>query len=196
MDKAERRRYFRINDRVGLSYRLVGANGGTDYQEAVNHIEIEASRVVKTLNDELDKALDILWQSNASVANALVLLNRKLDFLAADLNPAFVRHQDIAQELVQVNISACGVAFQCAQYFSAGQQLELKIQLKPTNELVKAVGLVIACDPAQESGENRYLARIDFINIGLSSEESLIQHIVKRQSSQIGAEKARDKEPD
>ncbi len=195
MDKMERRRYFRINDRVGLDYRPVSASNRIDYRENTSNVEIEAPMVIQVLNNELDKALDILWKSDASAANALILLNRKLDLLAADLNPAFIRQHDVAEEEIEVNISACGVAFECAEYFNAGQKLDIRIRLKYTRSLVNVVGLVVACEPAQETGEARYLVRIDFVNMSRSAQEALIQHIVKRQSSQIGAEKARDQEP-
>jgi hypothetical protein len=184
MDSQDRRRYFRINDWVGLSYRLLDENSSKMSTDGDN-IQISSTQVVKALDRELAAALNVLWQSNPAAANVIGLLNKKLDFIAAELELDYFAGGLIIHEQTQVNISACGIAFESEEPFNPGQVLELNLLLKPVNTKLKLQGCVNACDRLAADNSKPYLLRLDFVSTDTHVREELIQHIVRRQSMQL-----------
>lgn len=186
MDRPDRRRYFRINDMVGLSYRPVDPGDVDESDRSAENVQITSVDLLRSIDRELTTALDALWQSSPTSANAIGLLNRKLDILAAELDLDYENLKGIAAKPRRVNISACGIAFECRERFEIGQLLALVIVLKPANTHVKVTGRVIGCEQPQEEDSPYYLLRVDFDRVNADVKEQLIQHIVRRQSSQIG----------
>lgn len=184
MDGQDRRRYFRINDWVGLSYRSLDGDLHSMSSDGDN-VQISSAQVVETIDRELAAALNILSQGNPAAANVIGLLNKKLDFIAAELELDYLGGGLIKHEQTQVNISACGMAFECDEQFDAGQMLELKLLLKPVNATLKLKGCVNACNRVAADSGKPYLLRLDFVSTDTHVREELIQHIVRRQSMQL-----------
>lgn len=187
MERQDRRRYFRINDWVGLSYRALDQRELVARSDADN-VQISSAQIIESIDRELATALNILWQSNPSAANVIGLLNKKLDFIAAELELDYLGDDLIKREQTQVNISACGIAFECDERFDVGVVLELNLLLKPVNSTIKLRGCVNACDRVVGSGK-AYLLRIDFLDTDTHVREELIQHIVRRQSMQLSEQR-------
>jgi len=187
MDRQDRRRYFRINDWVGLSYRALEQSELSVCSDGEN-VQISTTQVIETIDRELAAALNVLWQSNPSAANVIGLLNKKLDFIAAELELDYLGGL-IRHEHAQVNISACGIAFECDERFDVGVVLELNLLLKPVNSTVKLRGCVNACDRVTAGGSKAFLLRIDFMGTDTHMREVLIQHIVRRQSMQFSEQR-------
>lgn len=188
MERQDRRRYFRINDMVGLSYRAVDsatiANGLVDG----DNVHISSLKLLESINKELSEALNQLWQNNPATANVLGLLNRKIDFLSAEIGLDSAQ-EAIEHEQVAVNISACGMAFKCPDSFDKGQALEIHLLLKPGNTRLKLNGSVVGCERVLVAGQQSNFLRIDFTNIDTHVQEQLIQHLVRRQSSQLSEQR-------
>ena len=195
MQNPERRRYFRINDVVGLNYQPIAASESqqTGAREAQN-VHISTIDLWRSVDRELTAALDGLWQNNPAAANALGLLNKKIDILANEMSLDYSSVESIAAKSQRVNISACGIAFEGPDSFDVGQTLALTIVLKPANTPIKVTGRVIECEKMAESGGFHYLLRINFNPVPAHLQEQLIQHIVRRQSSQLG-QQLREQEP-
>jgi len=189
MNVPERRRFFRINDVVGLSYQPVtpAMTQQATAREAEN-LQISGIDLWRSVDRELLAALESLWKTNEVVAQALGLLNRKLDILAAENRVDSAAELSPAQPQ-QVNISACGIAFEGPESFSVGQTLALDIVLKPASKPIKLTGRVVECEKLEDAEGFRYLLRIDFNPIATDLHEQLIQHIVQRQSSQLGKQR-------
>jgi len=183
MDRQDRRRYFRINDLVGLSYRML--DDDNEMASDGENVQISSTQVVETIDRELAGALNVLWQSNPAAANVIGLLNKKLDFIAAELELDYFGGGLIKHEHTQVNISGCGIAFECDEQFNAGQLMELNLLLKPVNTMLKLKGCVNACDRMAASNGKPYLLRLDFVDTDTHVREELIQHVVRRQSMQL-----------
>ncbi len=183
MDRTDRRRYFRINDIVGLSYRLVEP-GELDVQDEAENVQIAAAEILRSIDRELTNALNAMWQSNPTAANAIGLLNKKMDVLAAEMDLDYAQIKGLEMKTQHVSISACGIAFECKDSFNVGQSLQLDILLKPANTHVKTMGRVLDCTRTEEG---HFFLRVDFDSIDSSVQEQLIQHIVRRQSSQLGS---------
>ena len=181
MQESDRRRYFRINDWVGLSYRVAGNRLQQDALTEADNVQIPSAQLLETINRELLSALNLLWKNNPAVANVIGLLNRKIDFLVSEMDLDYL-DCSVKHEVTQVNISACGIAFESAEAFEVGQMLELHLMLKPTNIRLKINGSVCACEPVPSDTQKVNFLRIDFANIDTHIQEELIQHIVRRQS--------------
>lgn len=188
MSVQDRRRYFRINDWVGLSYCVLGARDLEVLADADN-VHISSAQVLETIDKELSSALNILWQNNPAAANVIGLINKKLDFIAAEMELGSLQGALLNHEQTQVNISACGMAFECSEQFDAGQMLELNLLLKPVNSMLKLKGCVSVCERAPAGSEKPYILRIDFVSTDTQVREELIQHIVRRQSIQFSAQR-------
>jgi len=188
MDGQDRRRYFRINDWVGLSYRSLDGDLHNMCSDGDN-VQISSAQVVKTIDRELTAALNVLSQSNSVAANVIGLLNKKLDFMAAELELGYLGGGLIKHEQTQVNISACGMAFECDEPIDAGQMLELNLLLKSVNATLKLKGCVTACDRVVASSGKLYLLRLDFVSTDIHVREELIQYIVRRQSMQLSEQR-------
>jgi len=181
MSEQDRRRYFRINDWVGLSYSVLGKQAHEICADADN-VQISSAKILDAINKELSSALNILWQSNPQAANVIGLMNKKLDFITAEMDLDYLQDSLHQHEKTQVNISACGMAFECDEQFDAGQMLELNLLLKPANSRLKLQGCVTACERAEAGSNKPYKLRLDFVGTDTHVHEELIQHIVRRQS--------------
>lgn len=187
MDRPDRRRYFRIDDLVGLRYQLADLQETDTTSKEAGKVQITSINLLKSIDRELTAALNVLWQSNPMAANAIGLLNKKMDILAAEMEMDYDKLQVIDAHSKQVNLSACGMAFECQERFDIGQLLALTIVLKPANTPVHLRGRIVGCDWLDGHNVRTYLLRVDFDHVDLAVEEQLIQHIVRRQSSQIGS---------
>lgn len=188
MERQDRRRYFRINDWVGLSYRALDDSELHAAAQGDN-VQISSAQVIETIDRELAAALNVLWQGNPAAANVIGLLNKKLDFIAAELDLDYLGGGLIKHENTQVNISACGMAFECDERFDVGEVLELNLLLKPMNSNLKLRGCVNGCDRVGAGSGKPYLLRVDFLDTDTHVHEDLIQHIVRRQSMQLSEQR-------
>jgi c-di-GMP-binding flagellar brake protein YcgR len=193
MERADRRRYFRINDVVGLSYQVIDAHQQQDRQRNAENVRITSIDLLRSIDREITTALNGLWQNNPSAANAIGLLNKKIDILATEMELDYDHLNGIEPKTRKVNISACGIAFECKDRFDIGQLLMLTIMLRPVNSHVKVEGRVIGCEASDDPENPHFRLRVDFDRVNLNVQEQLIQHIVRRQSSQLGSQ--RDEEP-
>lgn len=180
----ERRRYFRIDDNMGLSYRRLN-------QEEVKVFAQQAREhganfdYAANFDNRIQTLLDACRVQNPIAAELIGLMNKKLNFVIQQLDIDAGILQKIAYELKQVNISACGLAFACDQPLRKGELLQLDILLKPEDLHVVAMAEVVACeaDDAVESQQPGYFMRLDFVELNTNDQELLIQHVVKRQGA-------------
>ncbi len=189
MTMADRRRYFRINDWVGLHYCVLGSKDITPRDGEGENLQISAAQILSSIDKEFSVSLNSLWQNNPAAANTISLLNRKIELLAAELNLDAALPANEEHESVSVNISACGIAFECDDQIRAGETLELFLTLRPTNTQIKLIGQVVACERSDAASDNLFMLRVNFQRMPMDVEEQLIQHIVKRQSGQLAQQR-------
>lgn len=175
----EKRRYFRINDQVGLSYRVLNSD---DQNNDAACVEVTAAHLLNRIDREFNQLINALWLESPTAAKAIGLLNRKIEVLADEVIPHdenSLREKD--QQEVNVNISGCGIGFHADQPEPTGQQLELYLTLKPSNAHLRLTGTVVGCDKDEELTSKPYWLRVDFDEHDVDAREQLIQHIMKRQ---------------
>ncbi len=189
MYEPDRRRYFRIEDSVWLSFRSVGDNEHLAPPENANNVHISVVDVLKSLDEELLSGLSTLWQNSPAIASVLGLINKKIDIIASEANLDYSDIQHPDEKQTEVNLSACGIAFDTRQRLDAGQRLEINFRLIPTNIRIPVIGHVVAVERNGEDRDFPYFLRVNFDEIERASQEQLIQHIVRRQSSQLAEQR-------
>lgn len=182
MTQTERRRYFRINDTVGLDYQLTANESATQNGD---NLAITSTHLLQHINKELNRMTNALWQESPVAAEALGLLNKKLDVIANSIGQG-EKNDDFLTD-TDVSISACGIAFPTTEPLNPGSNLTVTLGLKPSNVQLAFEGTVIACEALTEN--SGYLCRVEFLNNDPLIEEQLIQHIVQRQSAQLVKQK-------
>ena len=179
----ERRRFFRIDDSLGVYFQTLGpeqakafaaeVRGGSDGVDYLSHFD-----------NRIQTLLDASKIQSPVVAELVDLVNKKLNLVIQQLDIDAESLQRVAYSLRQVNISACGMAFFHEEPLDAEQFLELDLVLHPSELVIKLLAQVVSCDIAADE-EPSYYIRLNFEMIKAADQELLIQHIVKRQSSQL-----------
>ncbi len=181
----ERRRYFRIDDSMGLSYRRLGREEAKVFaQQAREHGD--NFDYAANFDNRIQTLLDACRIQAPLAAELVDLMNKKLNFVIQQMDVDSALMQHIAYTLKQVNVSACGMAFANEELLEKGQQLQLDIVLHPSELHVVVLAEVVDCMPLEANGaeENHCcFVRLDFVEINSNDQELLIQHIVKRQSA-------------
>ncbi|MFT7110598.1 MAG: hypothetical protein ACI843_002267, partial [Psychrobacter glaciei] len=95
----ERRRYFRIDDEVALSFTLLEDEKQGDAEDLNQEFHM-------SLEVQIRHAMADLRSQNSKVAHVLDLINQKINLLRS------AEEKDgSAPVLIGANLSACGVAF-------------------------------------------------------------------------------------
>ena len=177
----ERRRYFRITDRIFLSIRKLSEQEASEFY-LINDDSLRDN--IQSIDNQLMLALDKIRPGTPAVAEVIELLNRKIGCLMRNmtdidsLNPAHT-------ELTEVNLSACGISYPSKEQYRLEQPIEVDMWLPANDWRVKVLGYVSGCESQEEGGSKPYLIRVDFRNIEYNTQEILIQHLVKRQGQLI-----------
>lgn len=181
MTTEERRRYFRIDDTVGLSIKLL------DQEEDENARSVfapNAMEIVSHYDAQIRRVLERLEADNPDIAELGSLLNKKLDRLASLVAIESKLVDRIAHRVQQVNISACGLAFSHEDPIAEGSRIEIELTLFPKELKIVSEGIVVACE-LTTGDQQKYYCRVDFYGMSAEQHEQLIQHIVQSQSSQL-----------
>lgn len=182
----ERRRYFRIDDALGVYCRKLSP-------EEVSGFAARAAEhggnfdFASNFDNRIQTLLDSCRIQTPIAAELLDLINKKLNFVIQQMDVDSEILQNIAYQLKQVNVSACGLAFVSEQRFDRGDMVQLDLLLKPGDLHVVSMAEVIACEQleSQPGEEQQFFLRLNFREINNNDQELLIQHVVKRQSNQL-----------
>lgn len=183
--KTERRRYYRIDDLVRLSYHKL--NDVELSQREGQHAEVPLATLLAELDRELNQAINLCWQQDPLLAKALGLLNQKLSLIASQ-EPGLIDNQASGnEETAKVNISGCGMAFEGRSSFSAEDRLLLYITLSPSNTQLNLQARVVECS-VKGPGQDTFQIRVEFEH-SEAAQEMLIQHIVQKHWGKSGLQK-------
>lgn len=178
----ERRRYFRMDDLIGMRYRLL-SEGETQLSMQTKPSSLK--NLLSQIDAEISVALAHAKKSDPNTHEVLTLLNQKLNLVIG--HSVVTNTEDLTSiRACQVNLSACGIAFPCASTAKLNQHIEIELSLHQGNVHLVLIAAVIACDDLiDEVNENTHLIRADFINISDVDQEHLIQYVIKRQAQEL-----------
>lgn len=190
MSGSERRRFFRIEDDVSISYELVDLQN-----EQLQVSNLEDQKHIFTLMAELQKVdndlsatYHRLKQKSYDLASYLEGINKKIQMLGAIV---LTCHTDIPSKPThKVNVSAGGLAFNNPTALKVGQELLIKVVFYPSFFGLLTKAKVIDCRKgAQIKGICQFDIGIEFNNLDESDRDALMQLILRKQSEQLKAER-------
>jgi c-di-GMP-binding flagellar brake protein YcgR len=175
----ERRQYFRINDTLGFSYRLIGDSKKEDTFWSS----------LAAMDEQINQLLGALANTQPQLTKLLGLMNQKLERIASQLMLDGELMQKMASRVGEVNISACGMGFSHPQTVAPRSQIALKLHLLPSETKVAAEGRVVDC---ALQAEGLYYWRIKFTRMAEAERDLLIRHLIERQRQQIKESKSQN----
>ncbi|NND68746.1 MAG: hypothetical protein HKN19_14250 [Halioglobus sp.] len=177
----ERRAFFRIRDELGISYSII-ENDGDESRDAHGEMELSLLSMLENVDHDLNELVNALWQENATAAQALGLLNRKVSMLAAHVlqNDG---ESELGYEELTASISGCGMAFESNDPVPVETRLRTSAMLKPANVRIQFSARVVSCERVSEIPATSYLLRISIDEECVEAREQLVQHVVQRQFS-------------
>jgi hypothetical protein len=187
MKNQDRRRFFRIDDRLQIALRRAGdaAQGAAD-----------AARTADAMV-EIDRRLKVLIGSARvqapAVAELAELLNRKLDHVIDTLQLSEELAQRAAFREYAINLSACGAALHTTEPFEPGERLALEMLFPPGDQRLRVLARTVRCVPGDAGG---YMLYLDFAGLAAEDQEFLIQYIVRRQGQFLQQLRERREERD
>jgi hypothetical protein len=187
----ERRRYFRIADRALVKYRLIAEEDLARERDFIQLNEIRASNlhaVLLGVDLRLQELIDGVREEHKAVAQALELLNRKISVIervvALENSERGGTHRE--HEPTDVSLSGGGIALTAATPLALNAYLAIDIVLLPAHHPMRAIGRVVDCRRDDDDG---FAVAIEFEEIREEDRETLIQHILRRQSAVLREER-------
>jgi len=173
----DRRSYFRIDDRIPLTVRVVRDD------------RTSPARIITPEPADSNAAMpDDTGGFDDRVAEMLYRIDRKLDFI---MNALILQQEGLPLRAQHdVNLSAAGMRLQLEEKIEEGDIVEVKMVLP----LCPSVGLsiygrVVRVSEKAGSGRHRYEAAIDFIDVGQDVKDRIIEYTLMRQREIIRREK-------
>lgn len=178
----ERRRYFRIDDTVGVAYRILSDAELNSESDGIDS-PISVFTLLSSYDTTVLELLQKIGKKDPLMEEVLITLNKKINCVINQLQVDNKLVEKLAHQVQEVNISACGMAFAVEEDIHIGQTLSLDITLHPDNLHVFSYGTVVHSEPT--AGQKGRFVRVNFHGMRIDDQEILIQHIVKRQSLQL-----------
>lgn len=190
----ERRRFFRINDAIGVAYRQLSAEELDQGSVTVAHgVSSDPQVLLQSADKTIQTLLPLVRVKQPEVAELLEAMDQKLSFLVDQFEVESRLVERIAHRVHEVNISACGMALVVDEPLVLGSVLALDLLLRPSDVHIHTRGVVVACQLAArdqaEAMQGSHYVRMEFRGMGITDQELLIQHIVQRQSLLIRADR-------
>lgn len=184
-DDQERRAYFRVDDSVRLSIRVVPEE---QVSKGLQRLEGQAGGFtvmsgLASISAEMAVSMRRIENSSPDVAAYLKALDRKIEVLGRALA---AQESDLMEEQAHpVNLSAGGMAVLVNESYPVEQTVEVRMLLFPSFTGVLLYGKVIACEPV--TGEDAasgfsYSLRVEFTELRERDRDILIRHVLRCQS--------------
>ncbi len=185
----ERRRFFRIEDNVGLKLTTIEPG---QQESRIQQFWNEQHQF--SLRNEFNYRLEQHQSDLLVIKNKMPELGRYLSLLQQQLDlltDKVINDQDDFIDFeASVNLSAQGISLHSEQPYSAGQLVELHIQLLPNQQKIVTLGTVI--ESINPSGNKLFNLSLDFTHIHEADQELLVKHIHARQLLALSESRASD----
>jgi Tfp pilus assembly protein PilZ len=187
-ETSERRRFFRINDSVSLSYRLIDAataNMGLKATDIVNS-EFSLAATLELLSQDALRMMQHLQAQNPQFLDLYRVLDAKINAIAQAM--MFLDRNVNAKSCQNVSLSAAGLAFQQQDVLEVGQNLAIQLYLPGALAQICVYARVVNCKPV-DAGNDQMIG-VDFTHVREEDQELLIKHVVRTQWQQLRESKA------
>ncbi len=177
----ERRRYFRINETVGVGYQAMGHEHSPENLADSKARMADILDIIEEQDEKIEHLLLDLEADQPKIVELISLFNQKLERVVSHLLLDSQLIGRIARKMKEVNISACGIAFISDEDVDVGTSLQLELSLYPGDQTIETHARVVSCEQEEEG----YYWRLDFFGMSKADQETLIQHIVRSQGVQL-----------
>jgi len=190
----EKRRFFRIDDRMELRCEPLTEDQAADAENLMTPVDTQS--MLASYDRQIQTIIDSARVQAPAVASLAEMLNRKMNFIISALDIGDKMLETVAFATQRVNLSACGLAFDTDQAHERGEQLRVEMRLQPHDLHLVVLARVVGCSPVVDPSPGRqFHVQLDFASISPADQELLIQHIVRRQSLLLQEERhARERE--
>lgn len=191
---SERREYFRLEDDVGLQYRLLDVDEVAPLREHIHQPGADKFMSAASFEEtsrQLRRLLSSIREHSSNVGQAINMLDAKLNLLSQ----LFVRNDYEQEQFItqQVNLSAGGIGFFCEHPLEIEHMYELKIILLSSNIGIKAIGKTVQCEGKPDlSAQKPYYIAFEFVHIREADRDIVVRHLITKQTEQRMSEKAQE----
>lgn len=175
----EKRRYFRIEDTIGVKFERVTDAQALQRQEEMRRPGYYSANRIQIVERELQLLIDKMRIQQPGLAKAMELLNTKISILKDEFISEPL-HESRFGHIKTVSLSACGVSFEHDARIHEGEKVDMDLTLLPTDLHIYTLGEVVGCVESEDE-LGSWMLRMDFYGMSANDEELLVQHIVKRQ---------------
>lgn len=183
----ERRRYVRVIDCLALKFKVLGEGEEATDSSASNTTHY--SQQLNALENKLKLLLPRLSEKNATVLEILELINMKVNLLAEEIHGA--KYEEESNTLRDVSLSACGIGFPAEVKAGVDENVWVEMILQPDMIKITTVGKVVGCEKNDDDERYPYYLRLDLDDLSVDDEESLIQHVIRRESQLLREQRER-----
>ncbi len=187
----DRRRFFRIEDTVGLKLVPIERKQLDDRVDKFWNDQHQF-----TLRNEFNYQLDQHQADLQLIKNKIPELGRYLGVLQQQIDLLTERvvndNDDFTEFETPANISAQGISFDSKLAFKKQDLVEIHIQLIPSHQKIVALATVI--EYLVQPINKEYNLSLDFTHIHEADQEILVKHIHARQLNALSAGRFSDSE--
>jgi hypothetical protein len=188
----DKRHYFRVNDSINLSYRLIDESQiAHPPQNSSNLLDnCSLASALELISEEADVIHGKLDKIHSEFAAYLKLLDIKINLIAQAVIALSVPEDVTENQTRNANISASGIGFDSNELLKVGQYLEIKMLLVHSSVVVVAYAKVVHCiKNSNVTGDYPYFVGVDYVNLKESDRDLLSKHVAKKQLQQIREQK-------
>lgn len=182
----ERRRFFRIEDLVHLTFREIDDTELAYKADLLEKGLVEQFMInssIAAVTADMAATLRKIEVNDPDVAQYLKSLDQKIDMIGRAFMVDEVNAQD--NKASAVNLSASGIAFHHDKQIQEGTTLEIKLMLMPSNAGILTYGKVISNEAMQGPEGADYQVRVDFTHLREEDRDLLIRHVIRKQGDML-----------
>lgn len=178
----EKRKYFRINDKILLKYRAW--DDEIDENNPMTYSDIFGTGDMADLGSQ--KALDAVTTKSMQLGRYLQFLNKRISDLTRYLILQELRSDPDCVSFV--NIGGGGISFCSNDAISVGTNLHIDMLLVATCTGIVAQGRVVRSEKinTQMKGGG-FMTAVEFTKIDEADRDRLVRHVLRRQAEDLKA---------
>lgn len=183
----DRRRFFRIHDKVSLKYRVIQND---EVEAEIQRNENEQSELAElriafnSLDTRIQTKLERIQANTPLLADVLSLFDKKLALMQNVLLQGG-DSKDLLNHLQEVNLSASGMSFESNTPINEGTNLKLEMVLFPEYQYLPLHAQVINCRKKVDDTLYRFQICVEFVDIKNKMQEEIMQHVLNKQSTEL-----------
>ncbi len=181
----ERRRFFRIEDIVGLRTEVIDPEMIDDRLNNFwkNQQEFSVSNEFNYKLEQNQAELQHIKSRMPEVGRYLEMLQEQLEIVTSKLLKDDDRFSDLE---TQVNLSAQGISFYSNGSVKKGDIIEMHLNLIPEQQQIVILAKVVNCEKVDHQ-QQKYKISLNFEYIHEADRELLVKHVHGKQLRSLGA---------